>query len=176
MATTKWAIDPTHTEVSFKVKHLMVSNVNGIFGKFEGALETEGENFENAKAEFSADIDSISTNNADRDGHLKSGDFFDAEKFPKLSFKSTSFVKTSDDEYKLTGDLTIRDVTKNVSLNAEFGGNATDPWGNQKAGFTITGKFNRKDFGLVWNAPLETGGLLLSDEVKVNIELQVVKA
>ena len=170
-----WNIDPTHTEVSFKIKHLMVSNVNGIFGKFEGSVETEGDDFHNASASFSADIDSISTNNADRDGHLKGADFFDAEKFPKMTFKSTSFEKSGDD-YTITGDLTIKDVTKSVKLDAEFGGLATDPWGNNKAGFTVTGKVNRKDFRLVWNAPLETGGLLLSDDVKLNIELQLAKA
>jgi len=176
MATTKWAIDPAHTEVSFKVKHLMVSNVNGRFETFEGAVEAEGDDFSNAKAEFSADIDSVNTGNGDRDGHLKSGEFFDAEKFPKLTFKSTEFKKINDEDYEIKGDLTIRDITKNVTVKGEFGGLAQDPWGNSKAGFNINGKFNRKDFGLTWNAPLETGGFLLSDEVRINVELQLVKA
>ena len=176
MATTKWAIDPAHTEVSFKVKHLMVSNVNGRFETFDGSIETEGEDFSNAKAEFSADINSVNTGNGDRDGHLKSADFFNSEEFPKMTFKSTEFKKVGGDDYEITGDLTIRDMTKNVTVKGEFGGFAQDPWGNNKAGFEISGKFNRKDFGLVWNAPLETGGFLLSDEVKINIELQLVKA
>lgn len=175
MATTKWAIDPAHTEVSFKIKHLMVSNVNGIFGSFEGSIETEGENFSNARAEFSADVSSINTNNSDRDTHLKGADFFEVEKYPKLTFTSTEFKKIDEDTYEITGDLTIRDVTKSVKVKAEFGGFALDPWGNNKAGLSITGKFNRKDFGLVWNAPLETGGFLLSDEVKIAIELQLAK-
>jgi polyisoprenoid-binding protein YceI len=175
MATT-WNVDPTHTDIGFKIKHLMVSNVSGTFSKFEGKVETEGEDFSTAKAEFSADIDSISTNNADRDGHLKSGDFFDMEKYPTISFKSTGFKKVDEENYKIDGDLTIRDVTKPVTLDAEFGGMAKDPWGNEKAGFTISGKVNRQDFGLVWNAPLETGGFLLSNDVKLNVELQLVKA
>jgi polyisoprenoid-binding protein YceI len=176
MATTNWKIDPTHSELTFKVKHLMVSNVSGQFESFDGNFETEGDNFNNAKINFTADIDSINTRNADRDTHLKSGDFFDAEKFPKMSFVATDSSKLGEDEFTLTGDLTIRDVTKSVTLKGEFGGVGQDPWGNTKAGFTITGKFNRKDFGLNWNAALETGGVLVSDEVKVNAEVQLVKA
>lgn len=174
MATT-WNIDPAHTDVSFKIKHLMVSNVKGTFGNFEGKAETEGDSFQNAKFQFSADIDSIDTNNTDRDNHLKTGEFFDAEKYPKMTFESTSFEKHGDD-FQLKGNLTIKGKTNPVTLDAEFGGEAKDPWGNAKAGFSISGKVNRKDYDLVWNAPLETGGMLLGDEVKINIELQLVKS
>lgn len=174
MNTTKWAIDPTHSEIGFKVKHMMFTNVSGSFTKFDASATTEGDDFENASFEFSGDIDSVQTGNADRDGHLKSGDFFDAENSPKLTFKSTSFTKAGSD-YKLEGDLTVRGVTKPVTLDAEFGGIAKDPWGNTKAGLSITGKLNRKDWGLTWNSALETGGVLVGEEVKLAIELQFVK-
>ena len=175
MATTTWGIDPTHSEVGFKVKHMMFTNVSGKFEQFSGAIETEGDDFTTAKVDFKATIDSINTSNADRDNHLKSPDFFDSAQFPEMTFTADSMERRSDDEYKLTGDLTIRDITKKVTLDAEFGGIGKDPWGNEKAGFSINGKFNRKDFGLTWNAALETGGVLVSDEVRVGIELQLVK-
>lgn len=174
MATTKWAIDPTHSEIGFKVKHMMFTNVSGTFGTYDATITTEDDSFENASIEFSADINSISTNNADRDNHLKSGDFFDAENHPKLTFKAASFTKDGDD-YELTGDLTLRGVTKSVKLSAEFSGLMKDPWGNTKAGLNISGKINRKDWGLNWNSALETGGVLVSEEVKLNIELQLIK-
>lgn len=174
MATTKWAVDPAHSEIGFKVKHMMFTNVSGSFTNFDATATTEGDDFENAMFEFSGDIDSVSTGNADRDGHLKSADFFDAENNPKLTFKSTAFTKSGSD-YKLEGDLTLRGVTKPVTLDAEFGGIAKDPWGNTKAGFSITGKVNRKDWGLTWNSALETGGVLVGEEVKLAIELQFIK-
>ncbi|MXN89902.1 hypothetical protein GR160_01570 [Flavobacterium sp. Sd200] len=175
MATTKWVLDPTHSEATFKVKHLMFTNVSGNFTKFEGAVTSDDENFENASFEFSADADSINTNNSDRDGHLKSADFFDVEQFPKLTFTSTSFTKKGGDDYVLTGDFTLHGVTKQVTLDVEFGGIQKDPWGNIKAGFSATGKINRKDFGLTYNAALETGGVMLGEEVKLALELQYVK-
>lgn len=175
MSTTKWVLDPTHSEVTFKVKHLMFTNVSGNFTKFEAAAESEDDTFNNASFSFSADVDSINTNNADRDGHLKSGDFFDAAQFPTISFKSTSVSKESEDELDITGDLTIHGVTKSVTLDVEFGGIQKDPWGNVKSGFSVTGKINRKDFGLSWNAALETGGVMLGEEVKLALELQFVK-
>jgi polyisoprenoid-binding protein YceI len=175
MATTKWVLDPTHSEVGFKVKHLMFTNVSGNFTKFEATATSDDENFDNATFDFSADVDSINTNNADRDGHLKSGDFFDAEKFPKLTFKSTSVTKADEGEYAVTGDLTLHGETKPVTLAVEFGGIQKDPWGNIKSGFSIVGKVNRKDFGLTWNAALETGGVMLGEEVKLALELQFVK-
>ncbi len=175
MSTTKWAVDATHSEIGFKVKHMMFTNVSGKFTQFDASIETEGEDFSNAKFSFSGKIDSVETGNADRDNHLKSGDFFDAENHPEINFTSTSFEQKSGDEYVLNGELSVRGVSKPVSLNVEFGGLAKDPWGNTKAGFSATGKINRKDFGLNWNAALETGGVLVSDEVKLAIELQFVK-
>ena len=174
MATTKWAIDPTHTEIGFKVKHMMFTNVSGKFTTYDATITTEEDNFENATIEFSADINSINTNNADRDNHLKSGDFFDVENHPKLTFKATAFTKKGDD-YELTGDLTLKGITKSVKLETEFSGLMKDPWGNTKVGLNIVGKINRKDWGLNWNSALETGGVLVSEEVKLNIELQLLK-
>jgi len=174
MATTKWAIDPTHSEIGFKVKHMMFTNVSGKFGSYDATIATEDDNFENAAIEFSADINSIDTNNADRDNHLKSTDFFDAENHPKLTFKASSFAKDGDD-YELTGDLSIKGVTKSVKFPVEFSGLMKDPWGNTKVGLNIYGKINRKDWGLNWNSALETGGVLVGEEVKLNIELQLIK-
>jgi len=175
MATTKWAIDPTHSEIGFKVKHMMFTNVSGKFGTYDATITTEDENFENAKIDFSADINSVNTHNADRDTHLKSADFFDADNHPKLSFKASSFSKIDDHNYTLAGDLSLRGVTKPVQFPVEFSGLMKDPWGNTKAGLNISGKINRKDWGLNWNAALETGGLLVSDEVRLQIELQLAK-
>ena len=175
MATTTWTIDPSHSEIHFKVKHLMISTVTGQFDAFAGQVVTEGDNFENAQVSFTADAASINTKSADRDAHLKSPDFFDADTFPKLSFKSTAFVKTGDDEYELTGDFTIRDVTKSITLTAEAGGIGADPWGNTKAGFSLSGKINREDFGLTWNAALEAGGVMVSKDVRLLAEVQLVK-
>ncbi len=172
---TKWAIDPSHSEITFKVKHLVVATVSGKFDTFDGALETSADDFNNAQISFSANIDSINTGNTDRDNHLKSDDFFNAASFPKLSFSSTSFSKKSDNEYKLTGDITIRDVTKPVELDAEYGGTVVDPWGNTKAGFELSGKLNRKDFNLKWDALTEAGGAVVSDEVKLHLNIELHK-
>jgi len=174
MATTQWALDPTHSELQFKVKHLMITTVTGSLKIFSATLASEGDDFDGATVSFEAEIGSIDTGNTDRDNHLKSGDFFDAEQFPKVTFQSTAISKDGDD-YVLDGNLTIKDTTKPVKLNAEFGGIATDPWGNTKAGFTLSGKINRTDFGLTWNAALETGGVMVSEEVKIAGELQFVK-
>ncbi|CAN5670514.1 YceI family protein [soil metagenome] len=173
MATYK--LDPMHSEVTFKVKHLMITNVSGNFAKFDASLTAEKDDFTDAKITFEADIDSISTNNEQRDGHLKSDDFFSAEKFPKLTFESTSLTKKSDEDYTLPGNLTIRGVTKTVMLDVEYGGTAVDPWGQTKAGFEVNGKINRKDFGLSWGAVTETGGVLLADEVKLHMQIQFTK-
>ena len=176
MATaTKWAIDPMHSEVQFKIKHLVISTVSGFFKSFEGSLETVNDDFEDADIAFSLDIDSIDTNQAQRDGHLKSPEFFDAEKYPKISFKSTSFKKTGDDEYALVGDLTIKDVTKSVTLAAEYGGSTNDFYGNTKAGFEVTGKINRKEFGLTWDGITEAGSIVLGEDVKLLINIQFAK-
>lgn len=175
MATTKWAIDPTHSEIGFKVKHMMFTNVSGKFDAFEATAETGGDIFEAAKISFAAQADSVNTGNTDRDNHLKSGDFFDAAQYPKLEFTSTSFKKIDDENYELLGDLSLHGITKAVKLVVEYGGIGKDPWGNTKAGFTISGKFNRKDFGLTWNAALEAGGVLVSDEVRIHGDIQLVK-
>ena len=176
MATTKWILDPTHSEVQFKVKHMMISTVTGSFTKFEGSAETEDEDFSPAKATFTAETDSISTNNEQRDGHLKAAEFFDTAKFPTIKFVVTKLEKINNEgEFAAFGDLTIRDITKAVKLDLEFGGVIKDPWGNTRAGFTVTGKINRKDFGLVWHAVTETGGIVLSDEVRLHIGLEFIK-
>ena len=173
MATYK--IDPAHSEIHFKVKHLMITNVTGNFSKFDATLTSEKDDFTDAIISFEADTASVSTNNAQRDGHLLGDDFFNAEKFPKLTFTSTGIEKTGDDEYKLTGNLTIRDITKPVVLDVAYAGTVSDPWGQLKAGFEITGKVNRKEFGLTWSAVTETGGILLSDEVKLALNVQMIK-
>jgi len=176
MATkTKWVTDPAHTEIAFKVKHLMISNVKGVFGEFNGEVETDGDDFSTARIHFSLNASSINTGSGDRDGHLKSPDFFDVENHKLIGFRSDSIQKVNDDEYKLTGDLTIKGLAKKVTLDVEFGGLMTDPWGNVKAGFSLNGKINRKDWGLNWNAALETGGVLVSDEVKIAAEVQLLK-
>lgn len=175
MATTKWSIDPTHSEIGFKVKHMMFTNVSGKFDAFEASAETDGDNFEGATISFAAQADSINTGNSDRDNHLKSGDFFDAAQYPKLEFSSTSFKKVDDENYELHGNLSLHGETKPVSLHVEYGGIGKDPWGNTKAGFTLSGKFNRKDFGLTWNAALEAGGVLVSEEVRIHADVQLVK-
>lgn len=172
---TKWTVDATHSEVQFKVKHLMVTTVTGSFKQFEAEVEAVNDDFEDAKISFSAKIDSIDTGSPDRDNHLKSADFFDADKHEELTFNSTAFRKIDDTQYELIGDLTLKDVTKPVRLKVEYGGQAKDPWGNKKAGFSLEGKINRKDFGLSWNAPLETGGVLVSEEVRLVAELQFVQ-
>ena len=174
MATTKWTIDPTHSEVGFKVKHMMFTNVSGQFDTYDATITTEDFDFTTSKIEFSADIASINTGNSDRDNHLKSADFFDAEKNPKLTFVSSSLVKKGDD-HELTGELTINGITKTVKLDTEVSGLLKDPWGNTKVGLNATGKINRTDFGLTWNSALETGGVLVSEEVKLNIELQFLQ-
>jgi polyisoprenoid-binding protein YceI len=175
MATTKWVIDAAHSEVLFKVKHLMVTNVTGQFSSFEGTVEAENDDFSNASIEFTADVNTISTNNEQRDQHLKAADFFEAEKYPQVKFVSTGFNKKSDEDYELTGNLTIKGITKKVTLKVEFGGIVQDPWGNTKAGFSLNGKINRKNFGLTFHAVTETGGVLLSDEVKLVAEVQLLK-
>jgi len=174
MSTTNWNLDPSHSEVTFKVKHMMITNVSGSFTDFNVTASSDGDDFSKANVNFSAKAASVNTGSAQRDGHLQSADFFDAEKYPEITFKSTSVEKDGDD-YKLQGDLTIKDVTKNITLIAEHGGIGKDPYGNIKAGFTVTGKINRKDFGLTWNAALETGGVMVSEEVKINCEIQLVK-
>lgn len=168
--STKWNLDPSHSEITFKVRHMMISNVKGEFKNFNVDLESEDENFKNVKASASIDTSSISTNNTDRDNHLKSAEFFNAEAHPQITFVTDSLNE------EVTGNLTINGVTKAVKLDVDFGGINVDPWGQTKAGFSFEGKINRSDFGLNWNAALEAGGVMVSDEVKIAGELQFVKA
>jgi polyisoprenoid-binding protein YceI len=169
-AKTVWNIDTTHSEINFKVKHMMISTVTGSFEKFDGKVEASNDDFKNGNFSFSAEIDSVNTNNKDRDNHLKSDEFFGAEKFPKLTFKSKSF-----DGEKMVGDLTIKGVTKEVELETEYNGTAVDPYGQTKAGFEFEGQINRKDFGLTWNAVTEAGSVVVSDKVKLIASLQFIK-
>ena len=175
MATAKWVLDPTHSEIQFKVKHLMISKVTGQFHKFDATVTTEGDDFTTAKINFSAEIDSISTNNEGRDAHLKNGDFFDADNHPQLTFVSDRMEKISDDQYKLHGTLTMRGTSKQETLNVEYGGTITDPWGNTRSGFTIDGKINRMDYGVSFGMKTETGGLLLGEDVNLHAQVEFVK-
>lgn len=174
MATT-WAIDPMHSEIQFRVRHLVISNVTGSFQKFEGTIVSENDDFSGAKVSFSADIDTIFTGNDQRDGHLKSPDFFDAAQFPQLTFESTSFKKVSDDEYALEGNLTMKGTTKPVKLDVTYGGTMKDLYGYTKAGFEIKGKVSRKEFGLTWDAVTEAGGAVVSDDIRLALNVQVAK-
>ena len=168
--STKWNLDPTHSEITFKVRHMMISNVKGNFNNFTATVETEDDTFKNATVKATLQTASVDTNNADRDTHLKSAEFFNAEAHPEITFESDSLNSG------ITGNLTINGVTKPVQLDVDFGGINVDPWGQTKAGFSFEGKINRKDFGLNWNAALERGGVMVSDEVKIAGELQFVKA
>jgi len=173
MATYK--IDPLHSEIKFRVKHLMISNVTGEFKTFDATVTAEAADFSDASISFEADINSISTNNEQRDGHLKSDDFFNAEQFPKMTFVSTSVEKTGDDELLVHGNLTIRDVTKPVTLKAEIGGTMVDFYGQTKVGFDVSGTIQRKDFNLSWDAVTEAGGVVVSNDVKLLLAVQFTK-
>jgi polyisoprenoid-binding protein YceI len=176
MAKVKWTIDPAHSEVEFKVKHLMITNVKGNFEKYDADIETEDNDFMSAKVFFTADIASVTTGNADRDAHIKSDDFFNANEYPQLKFVATGYEDVDHDgSYELYGDLTIRDVTQKVKLDVEYGGPIRDQWGNTRAGFNINGKISRKSYGLKWDVLTEAGGIVVSDEVCLHCNIQVVK-
>jgi polyisoprenoid-binding protein YceI len=176
LAKTKWGIDPAHSEIAFKVKHLMITNVKGVFKEFEGSIYTTGDDFMTSEIDFRMNASSIDTGAPDRDAHLKSADFFDVENYKQISFKGNTYEKVANDEnFALYGDFTIKGITKQIKLDVEFGGVMKDPWGNEKAGFSINGKINRKDWGLNWNAALEAGGVLVSDEVRISGEVQLVR-
>lgn len=172
---TKWTIDNLHSEIGFKVRHMMITNVSGTFGQFKANATTLGDDFNTANFDFSAEIDSINTGVKDRDAHLKSEEFFNAEAYPELKFTSSSIQKNDDGNYIISGDMTIRDITQKVNFTAEFGGIAVDPYGQTKAGFSINGKIKRSDFGLTWNAVTEAGSIVVSDEIKLNGEVQFIK-
>lgn len=173
---TKWGVDASHSEVQFKVKHLVIATVTGFFRKFSGFVESETEDFDGASVSFSIEAGSIDTNVADRNAHLKSPDFFAAEQYPTIEFANGVLTKTSGNEYKLKGDLTIRDVTKPVELSVEYNGTVADPWGNTRAGFEVNGVVNRKDYKLNWSAVTEAGKIVVGDEVKLHFNIEVVKA
>lgn len=175
MATTKWTVDPTHSELGFKIRHLMISNVSGSFKDFNATVEMKDGDFTTAHISLKAAMDSIFTNNEARDAHLRTSDFFEAEQYPELSFESTRVEKVDDDTFKVHGNLTLKGVTKPVELKTEFNGFTKDPWGNERAGFFVTGKINRSDYGINFNSVLETGGVALSEEVRLNSEIQIVK-
>lgn len=175
MAKTKWLSDPMHSELQFKIKHLMISNVSGSLKNFHAEVETEGKDFSTAKINLTAQMDSISTNNEQRDSHLRNSDFFEVEKYPELLFKSTKIEKVDSDTFVLLGALTMKGITKPVKLNVEFNGATKDPWGGERAGFMISGKINRTDWGVNFNSILETGGVALGEEVRINSEIELVK-
>ncbi len=170
----KWEIDPSHSEVMFKIKHLEIASITGRFDEIKGTAEAE-EDFENAVFSFSAAINSINTNSKNRDAHLKSADFFDAEKFPKISFYSTKFKRIGEASFEIIGRLTIKEITKPTILHLDYGGSNIDPWGNTKAGLKFKGIINRKDYGLSWNTALETGGVLIGEEVRINGNIELIK-
>lgn len=172
---TRWEVDKPHTNVMFTVTHLVVSEVTGYFKSFEGSLTYSNADFSDAQGELKVDVGSIFTDNEKRDAHLKSEDFFYAEKYPKLTFISKSFKKVGDNKYKITGDLTIRGVTKTVELDATFRGEVKDPWGNTKSGWKLTGTINRHDFGLKWNALMEAGGAVVSSDVVMTVQAELLK-
>ena len=176
-ATTTWNIDPVHSGAEFKVKHMMISNVKGQFTGVKGVLALDESNLANSRVEASIDAASITTRDAQRDTHLKSADFFDVEKFPTLSFKSSRISRVGDGELTVAGDLTLHGITRNVVFNVEGPtAPAKDPWGNTRVGLSATTKINRKDFGLIWNGALESGGILVGDEVTITLDVQFVRA
>jgi polyisoprenoid-binding protein YceI len=172
--TGTWALDPAHTRIGFSAKHAMVATVRGAFGVFDGTLVLDGENPANSTAQVSIDSASVDTGNADRDTHVRSGDFLDTEAFPKLSFVSRE-VRIDGDDFVLVGDLTVKDVTRPVTIEVETEGIVADPWGNTRAGFSGEATISRKDFGLTWNVALEAGGILVSDKVKITLDVSAVK-
>lgn len=175
-AQTKWTFDKAHSKVQFKVTHMVISEVTGQFKSYDGTVETSKDDFTDAKINFTIDVNSINTDNEQRDNHLKSDDFFNAEKYPKITFVSKSFKKVGDKKYKLVGDLTIRNITKQVELDVVYNGTVKDPWGNTRAGFKVTGQVNRFDFGLKWNALLELGGAVVGETVDIIIDVEIVKS
>ena len=174
-AQNSWSFDKAHTEIGFEVTHLVISEVEGHFGSYEGSVSSKGDDFNGASVEFTVDVASVDTDNEKRDAHLKSDDFFNAEKFPKMTFKSTSMKKTGKNTYKLTGDLTIRDKTKRIELDVKHNGTVKDPWGNTKAGFKMSGVLNRFDYDLKWNTMTEMGGAVVGKEVRLDINVQLKK-
>lgn len=174
-AQTNWAFDKSHSKIGFSVTHMLITDVEGQFKSFDGTIVSPSDDFQNATVSFTADITSIDTDNDKRDNHLKSDDFFNAETFPKMIFKSKSFTKVDGKNYKLVGDLTIRDVTKEIVLDVVYNGTVNDPWGNTRSGFALKGVVNRFDYNLKWNSALEAGGLVVGENVKILANLELIK-
>ena len=175
MSKQIWNIDGAHSEIGFKVRHMMITNVNGIFNSYTATMAADATDFSDAETSFEADIDSVSTRNEQRDGHLKGEEFFNAAQFPKINFKSTSFNKTGDGLYTMKGMFNMHGVEKEVSMNVEFTGTVVDPWGQVKSGFEITGSLNRSEFGLTWNATSEDGSIVLDEVIKLALNVQMIK-
>jgi polyisoprenoid-binding protein YceI len=176
MSTNTWNIDATHSGINFSIRHMVVSKVRGRFTKYTGALRVDDGDLTRSSVEATIDASSIDTGTAQRDTHLRSADFFDVERYPELRFRSTRVEKVADDRYRVVGDLTIRDVTREVVLDAEYSGRGTDPWGNERVAFTAKTSLDRKDFGLKWNQALEAGGVLVGERVDIELDVQAVKA
>ena len=174
-AVHTWNVDPTHSSIHFAVKHMVISQTKGAFNDYTLKVESEGETFSDAKIELEIDVKSINTNMSDRDNHLRSADFFDVEKFPKMKFVSTSMKTINGEDYILKGNMTIKDVTKEIEFKVNYGGQVIDPWGNVRAGFTLDGAIDRFDFGLTWNALIETGGAMVGKTVKLQAEIELVR-
>ncbi len=175
MTNTKWAVDATHSSVDFSVKHMMISKVKGAFHDFDAVIDADPTDLTTADIEFTVKMESVDTRNTDRDNHLRSADFFDVENHPTLTFKSKNIVKKDEDEYSVTGDLTLHGVTRPETFTVTFEGQGKDPWGNEKVGFSAEGKINRSEYGLTYNAALETGGVLVGDQIKISLQVQAAK-
>jgi polyisoprenoid-binding protein YceI len=176
MTISKWALDPAHSSIDFSVRHMMIAKVKGSFNNFTATIEADPTDLTTANVEFNVDLASVDTRNEDRDNHLRSADFFDVENHPNMTFTSTSIVKKDEGEYELTGDLTLHGVTRSETFTVTYEGTGKDPWGNEKVGFNAEGKIKRSEYGLTWNAALETGGVLVGDEIKVALEIQAARA
>jgi polyisoprenoid-binding protein YceI len=173
MAKTKWAVDAAHSSIDFSLKHMMISRAKGTFHNFDSSVEADPADLTTANIQFNVDVDSIDTRNSDRDAHLKSADFFDVEQYPKITFQSTDITKKAEGEYDVTGDLTIRDTTRPETFSVTFEGLAKDPMsGNETAGFSGEAKIKRSDYGITYNAAVETGGVLIGDEIQVAIQIE----
>jgi polyisoprenoid-binding protein YceI len=176
MNNTKWNIDAAHSGINFSVRHMVVSKVRGRFGKYSGTITLDETDITRSSVEVSLDASSIDTGVAERDTHLRSADFFDVEKFPELRFRSQRIERVDDTRYRIIGELTIRDVKREVALDAEYGGRGKDPWGNERVGFVAKTSIDRKEFGLTWNQTLETGGILVGDRIEIDLDVQGVRA
>ncbi|NRG46447.1 polyisoprenoid-binding protein [Bacillus sp. CRN 9] len=176
MVKSKWTLDPAHSSVDFSVKHMMIANVKGTFNQFDATIEADPDDLTSASIELNIDLASVDTRNEDRDNHLRSADFFNVEKNPKMTFTTTNIERKGEGEYNVTGNLTIAGVTKSETISVTYEGSGVDPWGNVKVGFTADGSLNRSDYGLTWNSALETGGVLVGDKIKISLDLQASKA